>query len=261
MATIFADTTVLADLMFAPPEEQDALRVGLAGHCVWTTRYVIQELRCTFLRDAVVLYDLVVDSDTTEIALRRLTRRYLSERRLRRVHAVLALVSERTGSCLDRKTVLERLEALIEFGLMAELLAPVEVDGITDETGCVRGEPEPEWRGNRFDFECRCSKREPTDCRIEEFHERHADELGRLAQGPDDLDAVHKRLRETAAAVLEDGSQGRGTNCYRILSDCIIAMCAPADAAVCSTNAKDFCPICEALGKEFLDGRPGRQSG
>lgn len=261
MATVFADTTVLADLMFAPPEEQDALRKGLAVHCVWTTRYVIQELRCTFLRDAVVLHDLVVDSDTTEIALRRLTRRYLSERRLRRVHAVLALVSERTGSYLGREAVLDRLEALIEFGLMAELLAPVDVDGITDETGCVRGEPEPQWRGNRFDFECRCSKRQPTGCRIEEFHQKHTDELGKLAQGPDELDAVHKRLRETAAAVLEDARQGRGTNCYRILADCIIAMSAPPEAAVCSTNANDFCPICEALGREFIDARPGRQSG
>ncbi|MCK4323716.1 MAG: hypothetical protein KAW89_04245, partial [Armatimonadetes bacterium] len=123
MTSIYADTTVLATRVCGWTAEQEAIEEAIGGHVVCTSQYVVEELKCTHLRDAVLLHKLLVDTPTTEQALRRMRRSY--GRTPGRMREVLTLCVDREGDVLPRTELIDRLEELIEIDLMDLFLEPV----------------------------------------------------------------------------------------------------------------------------------------
>ena len=256
MGIIYVDTTVLASRVCGCPAEQTAIEQALEGHTVATSGYVVEELRCTFLYDAVLLYKLLVDSPRTDEALTRVSRCF--GRHPARMVQLLSLCPDVRGDLLPRERLLNRLAELIEIQLIDWFLACVGEGLLVDSTECGRSSGEPLWTGNRYDFGCTCRKDEEPKCDIIAFYGQHRAALRRLAKGPRKLDKIHRKFRRTARHVLDDPNQGRGEACFRVLSDAIIVMEAPSDTLICSTNASDFEPLCQTLGREFLDARVPR---
>jgi len=92
-------------------------------------------------------------------------------------------------------------------------------------------------------------------CDIADFVSRHRKELGTIASFlASSEDASLVKMRETVNKVLADAAQARGRkNCWA-LGDVLIAVCAPSEAPIYTTNRQHFEPICEALGKTLFDG-------
>ncbi len=257
MGIIYADTTVLASRVCGCRDEQTAIEQVIEGHIVSTSGYVVEELRCTFLYDAVLLHKLLVNSSRTDEALRRVNRYF--GRHPARMWQLLSLCCDVRGDPLPRKRLINRLEELIEIQLMDSVLACVGEGLLVDSTECARSSGEPFWRGDRYCFACRCQKGDKPTCDIIAFYGQHRAALRRLAKGPRKLDKIHREFRRTARRVLDDPNEGRGTNCYRVLADAVIVLEAPSNMPICSTNASDFEPLCQTLGREFLDARVPRR--
>ncbi len=253
MTSIYADTTVLATRVCGSHEKQEAVEEAIGGHVVCTSQYVVEELKCTFLHDAVLLHKLLVTSPTTAEALRRMGESY--GRRPGRMQQLLGFCVDPDEELLPRTEAIDRLEELIEIQLMDLFLEPVAARQIVDSTDCTRAGGRPMRAENIYHFKPSCTMKEEPKCRIVQFYEAHVADLQLLVNSPENVDNVHDRFREVLRNVLEDPNSGRGRNCNRVLADAIIVLEAPATAEVCSTNANDFQPICQTLGKIFRDAR------
>ena len=60
-----------------------------------------------------------------------------------------------------------------------------------------------------------------------------------------------KRVEETVEKILSKKDDPYGNNC-RTLGDTIIALEAPKESLIFTTNIKDFEPICNKIGKKMV---------
>lgn len=252
---IYADTTVLTTRIFGEAEQVAAIEGLLADQRVCTCRYVVQEFRCNFLKDCVLLHSLLLDSPTTTEAVRRMSNKYRSGRQRGDTLQILMLLLDLNDGHLPRDRAIDQLERFIVGQLVDWFLDPVSEKSVVDSTGCARSSGEPLRVGNTYSLACRCSKDEAPKCEIMAFYGKHRSEFEILLNGPRELDKVAKNFRETIRGALADPNNGRGNACSVVLADAIIVLEAPPGAEVCSTNAKHFEPICRTLGKSFRDAR------
>ncbi len=255
---IHADTSVLASRVFDIKERRGAAGQALTGVTVCICGYVIQELRATFLRDAAVLHSLIVDSGVAE-AIRRFDR-YSKTRTAGRMAQILAYVVDRTAADkagFNDEVVLQSLEMLLDGTMMRRFihgLQSVEHDHVQ----CHRADAVAVRDGDRYATARHCTH---PDCGLKDFLVANAAGLRSIAEGSDELDEVHERLRNTASAATTTPGDIRTTDCYGVLADVIIALECPDGATLCTTNMKHSVPICEALGlNPPLDANPSPSS-
>ena len=254
--SLHADTTVLARRVFGDTSERQAARRALAGCQVCVCGYVVSQLRATFVYDAALLHQLMTDSEgDRHEALRRL-RKYPAAGQKQRVIEVYAELFSREEFGDDAQQVLDYLEMLIEGGLMDDFTDGAEL--LRDAIRCTRADNADRREGRTYRPSKRCQRRDLPSCGIVEYLRNRRPQLRMLRDGPEELDRnVHSGFREVARRVHSDPDRVRGNNCIVVLSDAIIALECPEGARVCTTNMKDFEPICQALGMPRpRDARP-----
>jgi len=132
-------------------------------------------------------------------------------------------------------------------------------DPLLDETACVfaKGAPEMGESGAYNPIEISCTKKEPAECKIREFWDRHRVELdilakmdiGSISAKPKDTREL-ERIKEHATEIMS-GKSAHGQRCTTHLSDaviCVESKHCPESVAVHSINKKHFRPLCEILG-------------
>ncbi len=250
---LHADTSVLASRVFDTEERRQAARDALDGNEVCLCGYVMQELRATFLRDAALLYRLVKDSPDVWEALLRL-RKYDRTRRETRATTLFALImrevfSEKRAEPTEQ-AVLDYLEVFIEGEMMQQLRRGLQIVE-HDNVRCHRADNVGAPKGRYYEESYRCTHPE---CGLADFLRSKVDLLRAVATAQCGL---QEDLQSAAAEGVREPDSIRTTQCYGTLADLIIALECPDDATICTTNVREFCPICSALGVSApIDANP-----
>ena len=246
---LFLDTSAQGERIFG--EKRRELDALVRRQSARTSTYVWEEFRCTFLRDAVLFHQLLVDANwSVPDALRR-SERYQPQqpRRQKRVRQVYYNLLD-DGELED---IRDRLELLIEGVLESRFWAGVAAADTARETGCVHGGSPPRREGDTYRFGPSCRADKPPPCAIEHFWRSHADELAAVAEGAEHLPDDLQEAPRTAAAIRSGAAKPHGNNCHKHLSDCVIATEASPDDGILTTNVRHFRPICELIGRTLYD--------
>ena len=256
MEAIFLDTTVQCLRTFADHQVREAIRRVLVGEQLITSDYVLGEYNATFLIDCMALYDLLLHNTPDQTLLQML--RYRHSRRLQRMIQVLAHVMrmlERRDKTFTRQNALPILQHLIEYDLPFRFWYGVTymiLDVCCRRAKYVR--PQRSERGYGIQEQITCRKQEQQkrqDCRIVPFWQMAKDSLIaiQLANLPEHL----SDMQRVAAKILDEPSEAYGVqNCSK-MGDTIILLEVPDRVPVCSTNERDFAPLAELLGKDFVN--------
>jgi hypothetical protein len=247
--SVFLDTTIIIERIFEEPARRQEIERALGRRLAMTADYVLMEFKRAVLRTCVLLYSLAREAGSLQALFRRLSRLRTYEHRLANRYSLLLAWISREAQ-LEWNEVIERLEMLIEWQLLREF------DAVVDEVypclDCRLARVEP-IRGDDYyllDMKCR---REIVQCEIVDFVIGHHKELSVIAQALAEIeDVALMRVKEVIEEVLEEPSKARGRkNCWA-LGDVFVALCAPKDSPIYTTNRRHFEPICAALSKKLL---------
>jgi hypothetical protein len=243
MTTLFLDTTIQADKFLANKDKKAYIKEICKDKKLISSTYVLGEFKSTFVKDAILLYNLINDCETVGEAVKRFENHYKSR--------VASRMAKLFGNLLEecennKEEILDRLDIYIE-----DLLVKRFNDGIEkiliNTTKCSRAFSKPLKEGGVWEIDVSCRQTPPPKCNIEFFLlEDKIYELKKLIHLPDDF----IKLKEVLKEICDNNALPFGNNC-RTLGDAIIIIEVPDDAKVFSTNIKDFKPICELLNRNL----------
>jgi hypothetical protein len=245
-STSFLDTTTFADRLFGKAAEKKRIDELLALRPAHSSSFVREQFRATFLRAAVLLYNVLEETRSPAEALRR-TDDFDFFRRGEGAKArkILAAILEHPD--IDINDGLATLERLIEIDLVQEFDRMVSV---TDETGCCRCPEQPNLDENGvYRFPVTCALKPPQPCKIEGFWASRREALDRLSAIPTSSPR-NENIEEASKAAAEviAGKPPRGRRCAVHLSDPAIVAESPDGCVLITTNVKDFQPLASAFG-------------
>ncbi len=248
--------------MFGSLNEQRRVEKLIQQQECCSTRYVRQQYRYTFLRAAILLYNILSETKNLENTLRALDKYWalgkypVTKGMGVKARQVLALLLRYDTDVDDKLSV---LESWIECELIERFDEGVV---ISDDTGCCICDPEPIRDDNGvYSLRARCTQHEPRPCTIEEFWQARQQEL--QGQASFDLSSLPKeqnnaniqRMQSASQEVLSGKKKPRGQRCYVALSDSVIVCESVAGSILATTNLRDFIPIVRMVGgdREVLD--------
>jgi len=241
---LFLDTTVFADRLFGGGERARSIRALLANRPVVSSNYVREQFRATFLRAAVLTYNLLLEKgDPLEVI--RLTDNYSFFTTGDGVKARKILVTLLQNGATDATDKLASLERLIEFDMMRQFDTMAL---LIDATQCCQCPDDPVRDENGFyRFKKLCSIADPRPCVIEKFWTERLNELSNLAEADRQ---EHKQLANTISAAAEtiQGNPPRGRRCFVHLSDAVICAEAEQGSTLVTSNLRDFVPLTRIMG-------------
>lgn len=251
---LFLETSVQVDRVIGDRDTQGAILRNCRGCTLVSSFRVLGEFIDTLIHDTVILHRLIADSPSVGEALRRFSKFPGLRFRPRRQQRAIALFGNMTEEGeAPREEVLARLERMIDWQLLARFHD--ELSHVVNHSDCVKARWKPQRLGASYDMSgLRCVKENPPDCRIAPFLEEQRLTLESLVHALGRVVARDKGLREARAAlqkVLAGTDVPFGTNCY-VLADTIIALEAPDDAPIYTTNERHFRPLAEAIGKKLF---------
>jgi hypothetical protein len=244
METLFLESTINADRHFSKMEKQNKIRENLTGRKLVTSHYVIGELKNNFLKNSTVFYNILVEEDTVQEALKRFGENFFSVRQFDRVLKVFSYIADRVG--FEKEDVLERLEIMIEESMVD--MFKEDIDEFVDECKCVRAEAVPKKVGQRYILEIGCKQNPKPNCQIENIFEKYSTELTQISALDEFKDSTMGVLM---GKMLNDEKKKYGTNCWKI-ADAIIALEVPNDQKIYTTNLRDYQPICSLIQKDVF---------
>ena len=207
------------------------------GHVV-TSAFVRDQFKATFLRCAVLLYNVLVEHGNIPDAGDALDKRPTRPGDGVKARKILWSAFRETDADFD--SVLSVLERWIE----SEILEVFE-DGVQliDGTECCKspGGATRDRETGVYRFSSSCTLDDPRPCTIEKFwsgRERHLVTLSGLQ-----LEKLPEHVADAVTAateVVRDKKPPRGFRCYYALSDAVILSEAPSDLTLATTNVKDF---------------------
>lgn len=232
---LFLDTTIQIDRIFGSSKRRNAIRAVCQGRECCCSSYVLGEFNSNIMLDVVFVYHTLLQENDLNEAERRVEE-LARGRRQNRAHMIFVHLRELYDNNLEEikcelESYLEDLQSLFFRGIDGDL---------SDFTRCQRAraylryeDGVPVWEG------CSCRK-ERCVCNIVPFWESHRD----LLDAP-----FPSGLEERAEALLNRVRQSdydvKGNNC-RSLGDAVIVLEArDAGGEICSTNRKDFAPLCK----------------
>ena len=245
MNKIFMETTIQADKFLGKDEKKKFILNTCKGKELISSTYVLGEFKSNFLKDAVGLYNLVYDSKDLGEALIRFEE-YYSKRVNNRMSKLLGnLISE--FEVYEKEEVLDRLEIFIEDTLIRRFKRGID-KFLVDNTKCIRCLAKPEKRDGVWKIDVRCRKSPKPKCNINDFLiSDNINDMQKLMDLPSDFNKVTNIIDK----VINNLDKPYGNNC-RTLGDTIIALEAPNDSAIFTTNKKDYEPICTIIGKNTV---------
>jgi hypothetical protein len=223
-----------------------------------SSTYALGEAK-RFLRDAATLHSLLLFAPDLQTAFHQLASKkklpayqetalswpLLTERRRDHYQTLLANVCDPRR--FDREEAVRRLRRMLR-GSFERALCRLTGEWL-DQTECRVADRRPHREDRAFRISLGCT--DPAGrCRIAEFWEARRDELAQIVTALEDAPdgSPLAKLRDKGQEIL-DGSDGWGQpNCWP-MGDAILACECPQDVEVCTTNLRDFEPICEAIGK------------
>jgi hypothetical protein len=216
------------------------------------------EYNRTVVDDFITLHEVAQSSERLGDILVRLSAG--SHRfRPRAVRRRVKILGQLLNQCVSQDEeqlydeLITRLEMYIESGLHVEFMDGV--DEILNATDCDLPKDHPRLIGGTFQLQVTCRRAE-AHCQLPALIEAHRAEIERVSEHlRGHPDGELRRLAQVAAQVLPTPGKAQGQmNCWR-LSDLIIALEVPPDAAIYTTNVRHFAPLCEILGKRLLEER------
>jgi len=211
-----------------------------------TSTYVVMEFKRRVLKDLMYLHSILLEEQSVGDAQRRLANISRSKRQLKMCFFIFAKIADMSNQ--DRDMVLLRLENMIR---LFESLYLHDVKIYESGTKCelVNRKPIKTDVGS-YDFSppWSCTRR-ILQCYIEDFLKQNHRQIKSLSACLP-KDSAWKNHTRLLKKILGDTSFARGNNCMT-LGDTIIALDAPDNAVIYSTNKKDFGPICRCLNRKF----------
>ncbi len=242
---LFLDTTIQIERITATRTRQQEIAAILHGNQVITSTYVLGEYLRTLVADAALLYRLVCDTEQlydveTQIA-------HLFNKRSASRCLLLWAAFHRSG-VYDRTMILSKLRIYLQYGLVNRFM--VGIDELIDSTDCGLAKERPLLITDRCQLRTQCT-RSVRECALELFLTQHRSAIAVLAEGlRHHADRSLARLSQLCMQILEDPNVARGRNCTWYLGDLVIALEAPLDVEIYTTNLRHFEPICTLLGKK-----------
>jgi len=235
----------MADRHFQTSKRQLEIKENLKDKKLVSSKYVVGELKNNFLKNAIAFYNLLLDEETTEDALKRLSNVLYSTRQFDRVIKLFAYLADK--AFYDKGEIIERLDMLIEDGM--ESLFFDGLDEFINECNCIRAQAKPRREGRRWVLDMGCSQKKRPNCAIVSYIDIHTTKFEGLAQLPviQDRDMTERLGKMCSREIIR-----YGTNCWKI-GDAVIASEVPDDMPIYTTNKKDYEPICGFLGKVLHD--------
>lgn len=247
---MFLETTIQADRVLGSEKRQKIVLANLDGKALVSSTTVLGEFIDTFVHDAVLFYNLVVDSPSIPVALKRLTS--YRDRLTKRCITIFASIVEEWGYV--KEEVLDRLELWIDWGLTYRFRQGLIL--LVEGTDCAKTRASPTKENNRYIIPIpglACTQESPPKCSVEAFIAAYKGDLidiiGKLCD-LEQKDDSQKKMIAVGSRVANGQEKPIGRAC-QCLKDIIIALEAPGGSAIYTTNIKHFEPICAAIGKQL----------
>jgi len=245
LSKIFLDTTIQIERATAMEPRQAEIAEVLRDKHVMTSTYVLSEYSRTLIKGATLLYQLVEQTEEmydVETQMAHIFNKGTLSRCL-----LLWAMLHRAG-IYERQMILYSLKMDIQHSLRNRFM--IGIDELIDTTCCGLARGRPIREGDAFQLRTQCT-RAVKECELVALLAKHRAEIEIVAEqlrGHSDRSLA--RMAELCAMILEEPDVARGRNCTWYLGDLVIALEAPSDATIYTTNLKHFEPICDCLGKE-----------
>jgi hypothetical protein len=262
---IFIETSIQIERILGRRARQEKIQAALAGAKVSTSSYVWMEFRRTALQAMVYLLTIIrqmQQEGETEILFSELMKRVAtgtaisySRRILQRVLLAYGYILETfPRSPVRAITLIDYLEFNIERVIPARFFQGID-EFITDiDCDLVRPNvPVGDYFQGRFSCNAVIAQ-----CSLVDFLERHKGELLALehALAQANLGQINPSALRALRRVNKDVTKAKGERTCWALGDVIIALEAPKDALIYTTD-RHFEVICKAIGKQLFKERSG----
>lgn len=256
MAHLFIETTIHIQRFTASPARRAQIDHEIQQQQTITSAYVWMEFQRTLGQDYQYLIDLLRQQQPATIAdvllLLGEGKNLFSPRKLKRLLQLFAKFLEQTNA-LD----FNPLEAAYLLDRQRDWLLHQQffngIDQMIDTIACDLVQPDYTIPlGGRMS--CR---RETARCSLHKFLGANRALLQTFQADPTALGAFDANTQRAFAETMLDPAVAKGErNCWS-LSDLIITLTCPPDAALWTTNLRHFEPLCQCLGRQlFLPEAP-----
>jgi hypothetical protein len=241
---LLLDTTIQIDRITGSKERKEAVEKILKDNKLYCTTYVLGEYYSNIVNDLVTLYSLfLLDKDIGETG-KRITEKVFG-RSQSRVSKLYANILDMCNFDVD--------EVEDTFQLYMDLIQDefyLNLEEVLNKTKCVRAERKIAYEDGRPVLSnARCRKGEE-NCDICLLWKEAEQETEQILMSEEMDEKILKILR----AAKENSREYRGNNC-KTLGDTVISLEAKKseyELRICSSNRKDFQPICEAIGLQLV---------
>lgn len=240
---LLLDTTIQIDRITGSKERKRAIMETLKNHKLFCSSYVKGEYYSNTVNDLVTLFGLfLIDRDTGETG-KRITERVFgrSQSRMSKLYANILVM------CNFNPDEIEDTFYLYIDLIQDEFMTDIEV--LLDTTECARADREVKYEdGIPYLPAVHCTKNKNI-CNICYLWEQFKEQTDKLIKEK----TADQKILDILTAARDDAAQYKGRNCMT-LGDLIISLEAlnhTDKLGVCSSNRKDFQPLCDSIGVDL----------
>ena len=242
------DTTIQIDRILGSDIRISRIDEVLKGKELVSTTYVLGEYYKNIINDYITLYNIFLQENDVKQTGCRITENVFgrSQGRMSKLFCNLA------ANCdYDIELIKDSLDNYLH--ILIDRFNDELVD-LLDETKCNRANASVMYEDGIPKLENISCNKKCNQCEICEFWGKRIDKL-KLLLDNDNYDA---QLKEIIKKALDVPNNFKGQNCWK-LGDTIIAseVLGLEDMVVCSSNKKDFEPVCDSLGVKFISPNYG----
>ena len=260
----FLETTIQISRRIYDPRIQEVVEDEIKNFDLTTSStYVKMEFTRSFVEKGLVyLYNIARRLEDFPLIFTHLTKLPPVQRR-RLNDALLALGIFFKERDLSSSDVLEELLLYLPHAIEEAWEGfDGSVDGLIDETGCVKAKEPLVKVGDAYSPFKKCKKAEKK-CRIDEFFKNNKPQfelvLNKILSIPDeDKDAELRRTEKILKKALDfPENMLDADNCWNC-GDAIISVECPKEAILLTTNIKHYGPLLDSLAKKSIGIKPIR---
>lgn len=242
---LLLDTTIQIDRITGSKDRKKAIEKALGDNRLFCSTYVLGEYTANIVTDFVTLYQLFLlnNKDIGETG-KRISETVFgrSQGRVSKLYANILSMCE-----FDAEEVEDTF--LLYMDLIQDEFF-INVEEVINTTACARADRKVVFEDGIPCLPQISCTRDKEICGICGFWKQASDEAGKLLEAS----VINDKIKEILKSAKSDEKKYRGKNCMT-LGDTIISLEACKDdreLAVCSSNKKDFAPICNVLGVELV---------
>jgi hypothetical protein len=243
-AEAFLDSSVVISREFGFERQRERISSILSGKKKISTTYILKEINQSLVKDAVFLHSLMSDEMDLSAVFKRLQQFPLTERKRARCLLLLSRVTNRRQ--------LRVMDSIARLGNLIVALPHILLHDVslTDSgTECPLANERAQFSSPTYSINTSCTNKSPK-CNLERFLILNRNELEKIREHVSQ-NASQKSFHSLLKEIINNEKSAKGKRCGK-LGDAIICLDSPKDCPICSTNLKDFIPICESLGRDLM---------